>query len=190
MISLMKKSNLFQIKLSKRNSKMKRTTEKDLKEAEDEEELREIPNEEDGGGRELEDDDDNVNGDDDDSEDDDGDGNEEEDDEEEEEEIDFAETTEGNTKVKAADKQLKRQRTPTKSDVSSTQVAKKAVTMVNEEVTELSDEPSAKKKKLSKAELYKPPTNEELNQLKETENLFHSTLFRMQVKYFCLVCIM
>lgn len=29
--------------------------------------------------------------------------------------------------------------------------------------------------------LYKPPSNEELNQLKETENLFHSSLFRMQV---------
>ncbi|XP_060711362.1 nucleolar protein 6 [Hemiscyllium ocellatum] len=36
--------------------------------------------------------------------------------------------------------------------------------------------------KLSKRELYKPPTNEELNQLKETENLFHSTLLRMQVE--------
>ncbi|GCC43194.1 hypothetical protein chiPu_0027140, partial [Chiloscyllium punctatum] len=35
--------------------------------------------------------------------------------------------------------------------------------------------------KLNKRELYKPPTNEELNQLKETENLFHSTLLRMQV---------
>ena len=30
--------------------------------------------------------------------------------------------------------------------------------------------------------LYKPPTNEELNRLRETENLFHSTLFRLQVK--------
>ncbi|GCB72065.1 hypothetical protein scyTo_0001811 [Scyliorhinus torazame] len=36
--------------------------------------------------------------------------------------------------------------------------------------------------KLSKRELYKPPTNEELNQLKETENLFHSTLLRMQIE--------
>lgn len=44
-----------------------------------------------------------------------------------------------------------------------------------------SDEPPAKQAKLSRADLYKPPTNEELNQLKETENLFHSTLFRMQI---------
>ncbi|XP_051895991.1 nucleolar protein 6 [Pristis pectinata] len=36
--------------------------------------------------------------------------------------------------------------------------------------------------KLSKRELYKPPTSEELNQLKETENLFHSTLLRMQIE--------
>ncbi|XP_048448402.1 nucleolar protein 6-like [Rhincodon typus] len=35
--------------------------------------------------------------------------------------------------------------------------------------------------KLSKRELYKTPTNEELSQLKETENLFHSALLRMQV---------
>ena len=42
-------------------------------------------------------------------------------------------------------------------------------------------EPVAKKSKLTNKELYKPPTNDELNQLKETENLFHSTLFRMQV---------
>lgn len=35
--------------------------------------------------------------------------------------------------------------------------------------------------KLSRAELYKPPTNEELTQLKETEDLFHSSLLRLQV---------
>ncbi|KAH0627778.1 hypothetical protein JD844_008114 [Phrynosoma platyrhinos] len=34
--------------------------------------------------------------------------------------------------------------------------------------------------KLCKAELYKPPTNEELSRLKETENLFHSNLLRLQ----------
>ena len=45
----------------------------------------------------------------------------------------------------------------------------------------LRDEPPTKKAKFSKADLYRPPTNDELNQLKETENLFHSTLFRMQV---------
>ncbi|XP_078077355.1 nucleolar protein 6 [Mustelus asterias] len=36
--------------------------------------------------------------------------------------------------------------------------------------------------KLRKRELYKPPSNEELSQLKETENLFHSTLLRMQIE--------
>ncbi|XP_053557019.1 nucleolar protein 6 isoform X2 [Bombina bombina] len=36
--------------------------------------------------------------------------------------------------------------------------------------------------KLSKSELYKPPTNEELNRLKETENLFHTNLLRMQIE--------
>lgn len=43
------------------------------------------------------------------------------------------------------------------------------------------EEPVSKVTKMSKKDLYKPPTNEELNQLKETENLFHSTLFRLQV---------
>ena len=41
--------------------------------------------------------------------------------------------------------------------------------------------PPVKRSKLSKAELYKPPTNEEMHQLRETENLFHSNLFRLQV---------
>lgn len=36
--------------------------------------------------------------------------------------------------------------------------------------------------KLSRAELYKPPTSEELTQLKETEDLFHSSLLRLQVR--------
>uniref|UniRef100_A0A672TEP1 Nucleolar protein 6 n=1 Tax=Strigops habroptila TaxID=2489341 RepID=A0A672TEP1_STRHB len=36
--------------------------------------------------------------------------------------------------------------------------------------------------KLSRAELYKPPTNEELNRLKETEDLFHSSLLRLQIE--------
>ena len=36
-------------------------------------------------------------------------------------------------------------------------------------------------KKKFKSSLYKPPTSSELNELKETENLFHSNLFRMQV---------
>jgi len=41
--------------------------------------------------------------------------------------------------------------------------------------------PALQPVKLSRAELYKPPTNEELNQLKETEDLFHSSLLRLQV---------
>uniref|UniRef100_A0ACB8ENV2 Uncharacterized protein n=1 Tax=Sphaerodactylus townsendi TaxID=933632 RepID=A0ACB8ENV2_9SAUR len=36
--------------------------------------------------------------------------------------------------------------------------------------------------KISKATLYKPPTSEELSRLKETENLFHSNLLRLQVE--------
>nr|XP_017509913.2 nucleolar protein 6 isoform X2 [Manis javanica] len=36
--------------------------------------------------------------------------------------------------------------------------------------------------KLSPAELYKEPTNEELNRLRETESLFHSSLLRLQVE--------
>ena len=41
--------------------------------------------------------------------------------------------------------------------------------------------PPKKKAKLSKTGLYKPPTSDEINQLKETENLFQSSLLRMQV---------
>lgn len=36
--------------------------------------------------------------------------------------------------------------------------------------------------KLSRAELYKDPTSEELNHLRETESLFHSSLLRLQVE--------
>ncbi|XP_061172085.1 nucleolar protein 6-like isoform X1 [Saccostrea echinata] len=46
---------------------------------------------------------------------------------------------------------------------------------------EESEEPPEKKHKISKKDLYRPPTNEELNQLKETQYLFHSSLFRLQV---------
>lgn len=35
--------------------------------------------------------------------------------------------------------------------------------------------------KINKKTLFKPPSNDELNQLKETENLYHSSLFRMQI---------
>ena len=48
--------------------------------------------------------------------------------------------------------------------------------------------PPKKKAKLSKAGLYKPPTSDEINQLKETENLFQSSLLRMQVGVASLYC--
>lgn len=51
----------------------------------------------------------------------------------------------------------------------------------DQSVARNSKTPPEKKAKISKKELYRPPTNEELNQLKETENLFHSSLFRLQV---------
>ncbi|WAQ98963.1 NOL6-like protein [Mya arenaria] len=41
--------------------------------------------------------------------------------------------------------------------------------------------PASKVSRNNKGDLYRPPTNEELNELKETENLFHSTLFRLQI---------
>ncbi|XP_076620123.1 nucleolar protein 6 Mat89Ba [Colletes latitarsis] len=40
----------------------------------------------------------------------------------------------------------------------------------------------SKKKKKLEHDLYKQPTVEELNQLRETENLFHSNLFRLQIE--------
>ena len=43
------------------------------------------------------------------------------------------------------------------------------------------EEPPSKVRNMSQKDLYRPPTNEELNELKETENLFHSWLFRLQV---------
>lgn len=36
--------------------------------------------------------------------------------------------------------------------------------------------------KMSRSDLYRPPTAEELNQLKETESLFHCSLLKMQVR--------
>lgn len=39
-----------------------------------------------------------------------------------------------------------------------------------------------KKKKKFENSLYKQPTVEELSQLRETENLFHSNLFRLQIE--------
>ncbi|EGI57170.1 Nucleolar protein 6 [Acromyrmex echinatior] len=46
---------------------------------------------------------------------------------------------------------------------------------------ELTEAAPKKKKKLEK-NLYKQPTVEELSQLRETENLFHSNLFRLQIE--------
>ncbi|XP_034171311.2 nucleolar protein 6 Mat89Ba [Osmia lignaria lignaria] len=46
---------------------------------------------------------------------------------------------------------------------------------------DFTDTVSKKKPKLDK-DLYKAPTVEELNQLRETENLFHSNLFRLQIE--------
>ena len=48
--------------------------------------------------------------------------------------------------------------------------------------------PPKKKAKFSKTGLYKPPTSDEINQLKETENLFQSSLLRMQVSVASLYC--
>ncbi|XP_011646423.1 nucleolar protein 6 [Pogonomyrmex barbatus] len=49
---------------------------------------------------------------------------------------------------------------------------------VTDELTEV----VPKKKKKFENSLYKQPTVEELNQLRETENLFHSNLFRLQIE--------
>ena len=42
--------------------------------------------------------------------------------------------------------------------------------------------PTLKKAKLSKEKLYKPPTSEELANLKETQNLYQSGIFRLKVR--------
>ncbi|KAK3096655.1 hypothetical protein FSP39_002142 [Pinctada imbricata] len=64
---------------------------------------------------------------------------------------------------------------------------------VEDEVDDLSDvdgslnesdedeSPPKKKKKVTSRDKNKPPTNEELNELKETQTLFHSSLFRLQI---------
>ncbi|EFN61369.1 Nucleolar protein 6 [Camponotus floridanus] len=54
---------------------------------------------------------------------------------------------------------------------------KKKRKKVTDELTE-----AVIKKKKFKNDLYKQPTVEELNQLRETENLFHSNLFRLQIE--------
>ncbi|XP_066272586.1 nucleolar protein 6-like [Branchiostoma lanceolatum] len=47
---------------------------------------------------------------------------------------------------------------------------------------EARDQPPTKSVRTGKSDLYKPPTSEEMNELKETENLFQSSLFRMQIE--------
>lgn len=53
------------------------------------------------------------------------------------------------------------------------------------DVTSLSREDDVivekKLKKIDKGQLYKPLSNDELHQLRETENLFHSSVFKLQV---------
>lgn len=49
-------------------------------------------------------------------------------------------------------------------------------------VTDELIEVAPKKKKKLENNLYKQPTAEELNRLRETENLFHSNLFRSQIE--------
>lgn len=49
-------------------------------------------------------------------------------------------------------------------------------------VTDELTETAPKKKKKFENSLYKQPTVEELSQLRETENLFHSNLFRLQIE--------
>lgn len=49
-------------------------------------------------------------------------------------------------------------------------------------VTDELNEAAPKKKKKFENSLYKQPTVEELSQLRETENLFHSNLFRLQIE--------
>jgi U3 small nucleolar RNA-associated protein 22 len=51
-------------------------------------------------------------------------------------------------------------------------------TLDNDDDHEVKEENQRKK---FKSHLLKPPSSNELNELRETENLFHSNLFRMQV---------
>lgn len=44
------------------------------------------------------------------------------------------------------------------------------------------EEPRQKKRKKSEIKKAKPPTAEEISHLRETENVFHSNLFRLQIE--------
>ncbi len=43
------------------------------------------------------------------------------------------------------------------------------------------DEPKSKQPRLGSVDETRQPTNDEINELRETESLFHSSLFRLQV---------
>ncbi|XP_043253264.1 nucleolar protein 6 [Colletes gigas] len=63
-------------------------------------------------------------------------------------------------------------------DNSHLMSVKKKRKVINDSTTNT----TTKKKKKLQPDLYKQPTVEELNQLRETENLFHSNLFRLQIE--------
>ena len=68
-----------------------------------------------------------------------------------------------------------------KSSVDDTKQKTQSTSSIKRSAT--SDLPGAKSKKvkLSSSELYNPPTNDELNELRETESLFKSSIVRLQV---------
>uniref|UniRef100_A0A182UAY7 Nucleolar protein 6 n=1 Tax=Anopheles melas TaxID=34690 RepID=A0A182UAY7_9DIPT len=59
---------------------------------------------------------------------------------------------------------------------------KKAVKALKRKVVAHEDDEAHRKRLKEMKELYKPPTVEEINRLKETENYYHSNLFRMQTE--------
>ncbi|XP_049938031.1 nucleolar protein 6 [Schistocerca serialis cubense] len=64
---------------------------------------------------------------------------------------------------------------------SETQEARNVVTAEKRKL-EGSPDRSRKKRKASQNDLLKPPTVKELNRLRETQNLFHSNIFRLQIE--------
>uniref|UniRef100_A0A182K7F9 Nucleolar protein 6 n=1 Tax=Anopheles christyi TaxID=43041 RepID=A0A182K7F9_9DIPT len=60
--------------------------------------------------------------------------------------------------------------------------SKKGSKALKRKVNDQEDEEAHRKRLKAMKELYKPPTVEELNRLKETENYYHSNLFRMQTE--------
>lgn len=68
------------------------------------------------------------------------------------------------------------------SDISGSDISDVDAASDTDQPLDIPEERSHKRQKTTKENLYKPPTNDELSQLKETENLYHSSLFRMQVR--------